>query len=134
MSTPTTRHPLQTLLQHYLDDDCELRSYSGRGMCGERCLAISGSLPRIMRTLVEGCLGDAEDLSAAERTDVRDAMDAVQTDSLGRGQIVYFPGVPYVAYCDGRDAGSCCDADATETRGMLTLCLPHAAKHDAGGG
>lgn len=52
------------------------RDYSGRGMCGETCMGLSTQSP-------QACI------DAAARKGVRGA----RTDALGKGTIVYWPGV-----------------------------------------
>ena len=67
----------------------ELHGYSGRGMYGRECYAISvqeGTVCEMVADLLDGCcadLGDCEVLA----TFLRNARE----DSLGRGSIVYFP-------------------------------------------
>lgn len=75
----------------------ETRTYSARGMYGKECLAFS----------VDNREGKAEPFAvAAELMDaaieagedfiepVIEAMRGIRTDSLGRGTVFYFPGVP----------------------------------------
>ena len=56
----------------------ELTDYSGRGMYGKTCAAISTTSP--------ACV-----IESAQEADILGA----HTDSLGKGHIVYWPGVAY---------------------------------------
>lgn len=81
------------------DIGLEVRSYSGRGMYGARCIGVTVGNPfqdfaKLMVGLCE--IGD-EGLDAAEHLT---RCDAVQTDSMGCGSIVYFPRLPWVEECD----------------------------------
>jgi hypothetical protein len=94
VDAPVLEHPLQTLLEGYAAD-LEIREYSGRGMSGERCLAVVGSLSQIFAAVVEGCLHEASDMAPDDRTDIEDAMRQMRTDAMGYDTVVYWPGVPY---------------------------------------
>lgn len=76
------------------DIGLEVRSYSGRGMYGSECIGIDTPCPfqdfaKLMVGLCE--IGDEGQVAAEHLT--RDG--AVQTDSMGRGSILYFPRLPY---------------------------------------
>jgi hypothetical protein len=78
------------------------RSYSGRGMGGKECLGVvlnqGQSLGSLFGDVIETIntfyieAGNDGDLSVS---DVADAFDSMQTDSMGKGTIVYFPGYEY---------------------------------------
>ena len=78
----------------------EPRSYSGRGMYGRQCVGVT-----LGRTASEFGLGvavcrEALDLLGSGETDSFLAALArltVSTDSMGPGQILYFPGVQWPA-------------------------------------
>lgn len=67
----------------------DTRSYSGRGMFGRECLAVSID---VSESEFFSDLIDVTDSSNIRI--VSDAMRNVRTDSLGRGTILYFPSVP----------------------------------------
>jgi hypothetical protein len=95
------KHPLQTMFEDMSeeagDDALRVRSYSGRGMYGKQCLgvdtdmgigALMAHLVRFVAGLDQGtCQGEYDVECIAE------ALDGMQTDSMGRGTIVYFPNV-----------------------------------------
>lgn len=74
--------------------DC--RSYSGRGMLGERCLAVTlndisdlgGLFASVLELSQDGVLGDEAAVKLITR-----AFNGMQTDTMGRGIIAYFPSV-----------------------------------------
>lgn len=77
------------------DLDLEVRSYSGRGMYGDRCVGIDCDNPfqafsRITLALMEQ---GSDGLEAVEHF-TRDG--AVTMDSMGLGSILYFPRLPWV--------------------------------------
>lgn len=79
---------LQKVLE---ENDFEVRSYSGRGMYGKTCLGVDipHGMGHLMATLI---LTVDED----DRDDVACAVETLCTDSMGLGQIVYFPRTPFV--------------------------------------
>lgn len=92
----TKPHPFQTLLENI---GHEVRSYRGRGMSpDERCLAVTpvGSFGSLLAEIV----GVTADLARQDEDydveAVQSALRRMRTDTLGLGQIIYFPGVPYV--------------------------------------
>lgn len=80
-----SENPLRDLLESC---DLEPYAYSGRGMYGEKCLAVNAdSLGQVLSVIVRECPDDARD-------EVADALHDVRWDSMGRDQIVvYFPSV-----------------------------------------
>lgn len=86
-------HPLQTLL---IEAGLEPRSYSGRGMMGRECLSVDvdrGGLGTLIAGIVRGLQSDA--VADVDPEEVADALENLSTDSMGLGQVVYFPGVPF---------------------------------------
>jgi hypothetical protein len=89
----------------------ETRSYSGRGMYGKTCLGVDlegGNLGRLLGDLVEMTATSDDPGEAVEI--VAEGLRSMQTDSMGRGMIVYFEEVSY----DGSGAeptSDCCGAE-----------------------
>ena len=85
------------LVQRVLEDigSFEIRAYSGRGMYGQECLAVE--LDEGLGALMSDLILATEDLSGREIEDLAQAVRGVRTDSMGRGQIAYFPDVPFTA-------------------------------------
>src|ERR1019366_838709 len=111
---------MKTVFQGLIEEaGYETRSYSGRGMYGKTCLGVDlegGNLGRLLGDLVEmtatsDAPGDAVEI-------VAEGLRSMQTDSMGRGMIVYFEEVAYTdESAEGADssASSCCRA-SFETR------------------
>jgi hypothetical protein len=80
---------LQKMLEaSELGDVC---SYSGRGMYGVKCLAISGvELGPLISFIVEAASKDKPS------RDTLEALENIKQDSLGMGKIYYFPDVAYL--------------------------------------
>ena len=123
MSTPENKkHALQQALE---DAGLCVRSYSGRGMYGSRCLAVDGTIQEIMRVIV---IAAAE---LAEREEIVEAMEqSWEIDSMGREQVVYWPRIAFVEdnldICEFDE----CDEAAAESCGELRLCARHAKEYD----
>jgi len=84
------KHELQVLLEYI--DGVEVRSYSGRSMYGEECLAATNcDLGPLVAAMVEA----AGDGTIEHVGEVVYALERMRTDSLGRDIIIYFPGVPF---------------------------------------
>jgi hypothetical protein len=83
-------HPLQKLLNHI---GYETRAYSGRGMYGEECLGVEPDDG--MGHLMQYVLENIKEVPKKDRPRIAQAFGRMQTDSMGLGTIVYFPGVPY---------------------------------------
>lgn len=83
-------HPLQAVLT---DLGYEPRAYSGRGMGGKECLAVDldGSAATLWAGLYEG----APLLRESQNEVIAKAIRNSREDSMGRGIVVYFPGVPF---------------------------------------
>lgn len=68
------------------------RAHSGHGMSGRDCLSVTlagdGMMGRFFADVLEAI--DAEEMDPAAH-----AFRRMRTDSLGKGTVVYFPGVPF---------------------------------------
>jgi len=72
------------------------RSYSGRGMYGSTCLAVTGEdAGKVLGRLMGALLNVGEKLSAMERQELARALRSVKWDSLGFDTIVYFPNLRF---------------------------------------
>lgn len=89
------------LVRTIRDEEYEPRSYSGRGMYGEECVAFStdpgesthGAIIDICSNIVQQI--DDDTLSPEEAIHMMSYMQDVRTDSLGKGAIVYFYNIPW---------------------------------------
>lgn len=85
------KHELQRIIE---DGEFNCRSYSGRGMYGKSCLGVEidlnhdSSLGSLMASIVYLTTEDCQE-------EVAEGLKRLRMDSLGLGQIVYFPGIPY---------------------------------------
>jgi hypothetical protein len=111
----SNKHALQTYLEQVRDDGYEfkIRSYSGRGMFGATCVAVTldrysiSQCELIARVVAAAAYDGAEkaeeegDFAAegvsSNTMDIVEAMSNTNTDSMGLGTVVYWPNVPYVA-------------------------------------
>lgn len=76
-------------LQQVLAEETKLRgNYSGRGMCGETCLAFTGEWGTLnaVASVIESLADDPERLR-----EFADLLSDARTDTCGLGEIVYFP-------------------------------------------
>jgi len=92
----TSKHSLQTILENVSDEasDVQLRSYSGRGMHGKKCLAVTGAtVGELMAAIIMQLV-----CFKGDHYEVAEAIENHQTDSLGRGIVIYFPGVEYLPW------------------------------------
>jgi len=90
-----------------LEDQFKVRSYSGRYMYGEHCIAVqidadSGPESDMVLMLVEAVIDKVQDFGSLTTGDVEAAIDKVRqamrkahTDSLGLGTVVYWPGIEF---------------------------------------
>ncbi len=75
------------------------RSYSGRGMNGKQCLGIdTGKLPvqvalDIVNEYLHNCNGNTGSIDKAQ--DLCQLLRDCNSDSMGKGYIVYFPGIKW---------------------------------------
>ncbi len=78
--------------QEWLEENCyETRSYSGRGMYGKDCLAITVSSPMALWNLA---LILKEDLMEDEDLDFQEP-STPNWDAVGLGYVLYWPNVPF---------------------------------------
>ena len=85
---------LEDVYQEVVTSGSFRTDYSGRGMYGDSCIGFTVySFSEAAQVLVT--LADTEDSSTGERWyDLADSLArALKTDDMGRGTIVYFPGV-----------------------------------------
>lgn len=83
-------HPLQKALQYIGEDmDFNVHSYSGRGMYGKTCLAITGDNINLIQLGYEiaGGYGDEVEYHHVMK---------YKQDSMGLGTVIYWPNIPYV--------------------------------------
>jgi len=103
----TSKHPLQKLIEcNESDLASSLRSYSGRCMYGADCLALDGDLSYIISNLMATALYEGKKFTDTEKDEIINALSGVRTDSMGRGSVVYFPGVDFVSGEDAEDEDS----------------------------
>jgi hypothetical protein len=77
-----------TLQEMFEDAGLRCRSYSGRGMYGERCLGVESE--NVGELLCAVAVGGAAAVEHAH------TLSKAHQDSMGRGMIIYFPDVPFV--------------------------------------
>lgn len=86
----------QLIKQTVEDMGYEPRSYSGRGMYGERCLGVTIDRDS-NHNILEFVAALVHELSAMDDEDAEEALDfiksAINSDSMGLGSVVYFPRV-----------------------------------------
>lgn len=90
----TIKHDLQTILEGVSDEasDVQLRSYSGRGMYGAECLAVTGAtVGELMAAIIMQLV-----CFKGDHYEVAQAIEGLKTDSLGCDIVIYFPGVEYL--------------------------------------
>ena len=82
------------------DDSGRARSYSGRGMYGRECLAITSSheTSRVLMFLLECCVQVINDEVPTEEIinklfEVMDLINNPRADSMGRDNIIYWPSI-----------------------------------------
>ena len=84
----------------------EPRSYSGRGMGGKACLGIDcfparGIELTLIQAYLENCPTDSSSIQAA--MDLCEQLKDAKTDSMGRGEIVYWPNIAWEETEDDSD-------------------------------
>lgn len=76
-----------------------VRSYSGRGMYGESCVGVSvDNLGEFIQVVASATLIASEN---DDEDGFVQALGRMNSDSLGRGSIYYWPGVDWTADCAG---------------------------------
>ena len=77
----------------------DIRSYSGRGMMGAKCLAIDTDAKRlfveVLKALRNGINEEYYCPMDVVIESIEKAFQGMREDSMGRGSITYFPGVPF---------------------------------------
>ena len=97
------KHILQEMLEELSHD---VRSYSGRGMYGKKCLAIDvgqGFTPGFLAAEIIGLLVLREGLfmpndpTSREQVleELQEGLRNMTSDQMGKGMILYFPDVPF---------------------------------------
>ena len=91
------KHPLQTALEYLKDGmDIEIRTYSGRGMYGRNCLAITAD--RINMLVLGMAIADYnhsfEDDNSLEVPQYQ--VEDYRQDNIGLGVVVYWPRIEFV--------------------------------------
>jgi hypothetical protein len=73
-----------------------VRDYSGRGMYGKYCLAVESddSPEQVLLSIVGEYTYTADNLDEVRA--LTEALKGCQTDTLGRGAILYWPGIEWV--------------------------------------
>lgn len=92
----------QELLENNADMfECEVRSYSGRGMYGKECLAVTGSSSEL-RDLFKEVILDAANLFVDDGFDLYEFQDIVDScfeysqDSMGCDVVYYWRNISFV--------------------------------------
>jgi hypothetical protein len=117
---------LQSVLESIAlaESDYQVRSYSGRGMYGDTCLAVTirGNLFELFAQVLRVLDGDRTNLTE----EVADAFSMARQDDMGRGTVVYFPGVKYVEAAsdeeDESDPEACPGCDCKPGDGVTKDC------------
>jgi hypothetical protein len=95
--TEETDFDLKKNFKDLLEDaGYEPRSYSGRFMYGDQCVGVTlggENLGTLVGDLIHTIMDRTDDESALR--DLADRLSNVRTDSMGRGIVVYFPGVKW---------------------------------------
>lgn len=86
------KHALQVAFENA---GLDIRSYSGRGMYGETCIGFTTdrNLGNAFADLISSLAHSSDSVNMEE---LADAFRSMQTDSMGLGTIVYFPGIEFV--------------------------------------
>jgi hypothetical protein len=83
---------MKSLLQKVLErTKFTVQSYSGRGMLGKECLSVECSIKQLIDVLI------IADLDNEARHELHGVASAFTSDSLGRGQIIYWRNIPFVS-------------------------------------
>jgi hypothetical protein len=92
------KHIIQDLCEAIVDSE-DVRSYSGRGMYGEKCLGVVVKNPNQFLFELGVRVGE---FKASQRLDMKE-LDCdipkrlrIETDNMGMDMIVYFPKIQYV--------------------------------------
>lgn len=98
------KHALQQILEQAIEatsgDESDVQKYSGRGMYGRDCLAITGwDVGPLMGAVIREL-----EHSDFDYEDVAYGLESLKTDSLGRLTIIYFPNIPYTSSDSSEDS------------------------------
>lgn len=87
---------MKHILQQIVDDSGEFtsRSYSGRGMYGKVCLGVTVDRDHTMGEFLALII---ESVTDENQDELAEALRGLRTDSMGLGEVLYFPKVPYSA-------------------------------------
>ena len=113
----TTKHPLQTLLE---DNEYDVHSYSGRGMFGKKCIAVTvpdnNTVGEVIRLGFDSVIEDTAMVYSpgAEHVDDDDpimknvesiakSMPDFRWDNMGMQYVMYWPNVPFTPSEDDGD-------------------------------
>lgn len=77
------------------NNDCNVRSYSGRGMYGKECIGFTVDQDTNLLGLVAEIVASVSDLDESVQDGLVTAFNRVRTDNMGLGTIVYFPSIPW---------------------------------------
>lgn len=89
----------------------EVRSYSGRGMFGKQCIGVSTDdvfelIANITKEIVDTDIEPvSRDSSTVRLNEWIELMTQIRTDSLGRGEIIYWPNMKWSADIQAVDDG-----------------------------
>ena len=75
------------------DERCHIREYSGRAMYGKKCLGVvvrQGQMLDLIAHMIRNS-GDFD----IDLDELADTVSDIRYDSMGRDEIVYFPGTPF---------------------------------------
>jgi hypothetical protein len=93
---------VQEIVDAYVNDytEVDVRSYSGRGMVGDRCLGIvaePGAFAEFVAGLAEIVatdeFGTATNIDASAMCTLRDQIGRVRMDAMGLSTVWYWPGI-----------------------------------------
>jgi len=92
------RHIMQDIIENA---GYETRSYSGRYMYGDTCIATNpgSSLFAFVADLIQAARDESCEESERDHAldELQDALRGMSTDQMGKGTIVYFKTVPYTS-------------------------------------
>lgn len=87
----------ETLKAACEDAGLDYRSYSGRGMYGDRCLGVTGKdVPSIFADLLEAFSNMYTDEGDVDMSSVAELFRRTKWDSMGLDVIVYWPRIKWV--------------------------------------
>lgn len=92
------KHALQVALENARDHqgvEISIRDYSGRGMFGKVCLAVTFDRYVSQAEIIAEAIACAAEDGIESLNTVRQAIKGASTDSMGLGTVLYWPNVPY---------------------------------------